>query len=1235
MRSSSAYDTQVFSALGKFKSVRNWPDLNSCLQNILDVFQSFPDVKHVPHKLLFSKTLSQCLAPTLPAGIQSKTLDVYAKVFARYTELCLTRDFYIWAPGLLQFFHSAGVAQRVITLKSFDEFFVPLVEKNERIAPPIVLSILPGLSDEGTELPAHVSGTLAKIRQKIGVGKFWSSMCRAALTSPVTRMPFLSYALKSNPSEVVTCGNMELLMRLFTVLFGDSNPLVVRSSLELFKGCFSTLEQHVKLDLGYKCIGLLENEDLSIRRRVFNWMTAFPSSARESLRFAPVGAVRVALERGGDSRAMVLQCLPTLLADKDFDIAMIRDLVEPDVLLRAGKGHFGGQLRVLKHVQPSVNAKAEILESVLTCVMESTELDTVCEIGVLVADAANDQHSEAATRAVEFIFENQRENTKGLLFAAKLITKLHLVPNFSALLKDPIPFVAVQTLINLSKDCLVALVLLDDVCVKLVEVCWKELSQSRDSVHHFEVCKALVSIYHISPPSFTIGLDKSWNSRAVGIFVQHATEIPISLVIVCQKKNDETEQGESDLLRAVTSHAQLLIADVKRLISSDDFAFSKVIISSLQQLIDADANLFVSSVTEGTLVELVRVILNVKGTARLIHSILTASENEVFLSSVTSTICNYILEHPNDVCAHMSLIPISKYITKLRELVQAVSVSPHLLSSLLRVMEKLPSSNDHFEALRLTCITIIQLLKNREFNEPLLYDIAFLFQLITKRIQAELVECRASMKSSTIRRLLTTIDELSTNDCVASLTVRHMPDYSALYSSLAPDYLPSILTAIWNGMTPETASQLLVPFFASFDPLWKLFLFFAMSVADGLQNQTFVTCLLPLLSEEQLIDNIRNLIIVLSYDDKTDKQIFMRFMSCLIASKSPSLAGDGAVSVFASMFQQLRITAFATVAFICEYLSHFPVVSITPFQTPFTNAVTEAKSNQDELRRIISFLCDIDNTMFKLMFEQKAMVALTKTFMMCDKTFVEYPKLIASFGVIDEASGWIECVVGILSDPKLFSYGKEYLAQTLRAINVVSKRSDRLVAQILELLCQKSEVFWKFGTREFTGIERIRILAFVILGCDFDVFSNRQQNINSLLVHSLSLDNTGLADFRAFSLLMRVMFIRLSQKAVESFSSILITELVEGLSGTKDIRMEAERLISAAISTIPSSFQFTEFAFLPDLITFAEDEVAADAAWPILKESTGALQYLSRATLNSDQYEELLLSEFVGFSLED
>jgi hypothetical protein len=86
------------------------------------------------------------------------------------------------------------------------------------------------------------------------------------------------------------------------------------------------------------------------------------------------------------------------------------------------------------------------------------------------------------------------------------------------------------------------------------------------------------------------------------------------------------------------------------------------------------------------------------------------------------------------------------------------------------------------------------------------------------------------------------------------------------------------------------------------------------------------------------------------------------------------------------------------------------------------------------------------------------------------------------------------------------------------AVNIVAKKSDRFIAQIFELPSSKTEAFWKRA--EMSGVKRIRLLAFVIVACDYDLFSNRQQSINQVLSQSLSFESTELTEFRAFSMFM-------------------------------------------------------------------------------------------------------------------
>lgn len=50
---------------------------------MLLLFLEFPDSHEIPQQILFAKILSQCFSPVLPAGIQTKALEVYRCVFKK------------------------------------------------------------------------------------------------------------------------------------------------------------------------------------------------------------------------------------------------------------------------------------------------------------------------------------------------------------------------------------------------------------------------------------------------------------------------------------------------------------------------------------------------------------------------------------------------------------------------------------------------------------------------------------------------------------------------------------------------------------------------------------------------------------------------------------------------------------------------------------------------------------------------------------------------------------------------------------------------------------------------------------------------------------------------------------------------------------------------------------------------------------------------------------------------
>jgi hypothetical protein len=805
------------------------------------------------------------------------------------------------------------------------------------------------------------------------------------------------------------------------------------------------------------------------------------------------------------------------------------------------------------------------------------------------------------------------------------VLKLSLSPSFQGLLTPPVPFVAVQMLVNLSAANLSALLVMDESIQICLTVCWTELR--RRATPYGDLCHCLVSLYRMAPSEFAIVLSANWLSKAVKRFVRHTQMIPVCLLVIAQRQDFESEVGECDLLRLIAGHSQLLLPDAMRLMTGADQAFSRVVIRSIQQLVDVDAPLFVSSLSEDTIRQFVRFLLAIHGTSRLINSILTAARSEVFLSSIAVEVCDFVLAHPRDTWARRMLVPLARCNLNLLELITKIPESPALLASLLDVLELIPSSSEHYQAVDALCLKAIDLLNAFPLAEPLLHDICSLFKLVITRIEGEVTEFRTSVKSSRIRRFLTTVEELSPNNCVAALTVGFMPDYAAFYSAIAPKYLPVFLHRILKDSPP-----FLDLFVSSFDGVWRLFLYFTMATTEGLQETPLIAALLQVTAESQILPFVKNLFEVLSYRDSFDRLSFAKFLENFFMSYTTAFANEEAIGLITSMFQQLRIPPFLIIKLICDYIKAYPTIPVTSFQHPFTSALSDIKSSSDELRKIISFLCTVEPSILLTLYSAKGISVLMKTFSLCDKTAVEYPRMISKFFSIDETYNWTDCVISLLFDAKLWSSPPEYLREFMNAVNVVAKKSDRFIGQIFELLSSKTDIFWKRA--EMSGAKRIRLLAFTIFACDFDLFSNRQQNINQVLAQALSFENMEFLEFQAFSLFMRVLFVRVSVKTVESFSSIVVNELTSGLtSGNDEMRMEAERLMRAAMVAIPAIFQFAEFAFLPDLITFPDTDDLQGSSWPLVKESLDSLMYIAAAPFDQKGYESRVLAEFL--SLED
>lgn len=98
-----------------------------------------------------SKRLAQCLNPALPSGVHQKALETYAIIFEKLGRQKLISDFHIYSYGILPFFRHCSLAVRNTYLSIYKKYLLPLCSDLPSCLKSLVLSLLPGLEEDGNE----------------------------------------------------------------------------------------------------------------------------------------------------------------------------------------------------------------------------------------------------------------------------------------------------------------------------------------------------------------------------------------------------------------------------------------------------------------------------------------------------------------------------------------------------------------------------------------------------------------------------------------------------------------------------------------------------------------------------------------------------------------------------------------------------------------------------------------------------------------------------------------------------------------------------------------------------------------------------------------------------------------------------------------------------------------------------------------------------------------------------
>ncbi|KAJ5287397.1 hypothetical protein N7478_003083 [Penicillium angulare] len=327
------YASSVERALSLFdNALQEWADYISFLSRLLKALQTHPpDQPVVPHKVLVSKRLAQCLNPSLPSGVHQKALEVYTYIFGLIKLDGLSHDLPLYLPGLAPTLTFASLTVRPLFLSLVEGYIVDLEPRALRPAlKAIILALLPGLEEETSddfEPTLRIINKLREVGGRLETQKtseagasgqyFWQCLFLASITNPSRRLGVLAYLnrylprlgiagrrqstaetgdVKDIPPEMLAAADSVilpepgLLIRCFASGLSDEQILVQRNFLDL-------LVTHLPLNspilqsritdadletLIVAAVGVVTRREMGLNRRLWAWFLGpEPNNDRE------------------------------------------------------------------------------------------------------------------------------------------------------------------------------------------------------------------------------------------------------------------------------------------------------------------------------------------------------------------------------------------------------------------------------------------------------------------------------------------------------------------------------------------------------------------------------------------------------------------------------------------------------------------------------------------------------------------------------------------------------------------------------------------------------------------------------------------------------------------------------------------------------------------------------------------------------------------------------------------
>lgn len=287
------YLASLEKSLANFDSATEWADYISSLTRLAKSLQAHSRPQWIPHEHRISRCLARCVVPLLPSGVHRKALEVYETVFKILGQELLLAQMAVWIPGLLPLMLYASIALRPLLVAVLDTHILGLEALRLRVVAKVVLmSLLPGIDDETSELHDQTFALIVKLQQNLRDDcHFWQCLCMVIVTAPDRRLGALVWCQRRMPTFSPVDGildveaslmlepNAGLLIRAFVSALNDDQLLVQRGFFDLLisrvklgsSALVGAATDDLEMLVMAACLTVLR-KDMLINRRLWHWL---------------------------------------------------------------------------------------------------------------------------------------------------------------------------------------------------------------------------------------------------------------------------------------------------------------------------------------------------------------------------------------------------------------------------------------------------------------------------------------------------------------------------------------------------------------------------------------------------------------------------------------------------------------------------------------------------------------------------------------------------------------------------------------------------------------------------------------------------------------------------------------------------------------------------------------------------------------------------------------------------